>query len=416
MRQRTRGGFLATAGHTQEFKDANCINTSWAVNASYLGQSVGRYEVFNDVVTPKFESRRGKGEIIMNPMSKRVSECVIYPGSGYDVVNGPPAPYGCAATAVYPKYRMEGNAFPLFVHLAEGLPSPYNAALSPRLVISDVEVSKLVADTCTKCWASRSLADSNLFESVAEYRQTMRMFGDTFLRGRSTLLKYARNPLVGASSVYLMIRYGIMPLVRDVQSIVKGLAKPTGRVRKTTRSSGTLERSFVRNFSNSYGGIYTQGISRFDNDSVSVRAMSLDEYEATLAANVGFTDNGLFITPWELIPWSFVLDWLVNVGNYLQALAPAQGRKNLGSCYVIRRTSSSLWVPTGTTPVGTWNVNRPVSGGVLATLQQVSRNSALVPPTLLIKPDFRFSETTRALDALALVVQVVSRIANTTRR
>lgn len=416
MRVRTRGGIIASgSAGISEVKDQTCAQVNWTTNYTFPAQKVGSLEVMSDEVTPRFKSRQAKGSIFMNPMSKRKTSCILYGGTGgpdYQAIAGP---YGCSTTLQWSKQRQSGNIFGSFVHFALGL-TDNGSFISPSHLVTPSEVSRLIADVNTSCWADRQLADSNLFESVAEYRQTMRMFGDLFLRTRKYFEQFFRqHPVWPVASTYLMIRYGIMPLVRDVQGIVKGLEKPRNkRVRKTTRKQGNLFRSSTSTLTFSNGN-YRVNINRETNDEVLVRAMSIDEYNATLAANIGFTDNGLIVTPWELIPWSFVLDWFVNVGKYLQALVPMQGRQQLGSCYVVRRMTSDLYTAAGTSPVSggtwTWQIDRPLNGSMLCTIETVDRYPSLAPPSLILKPNFRLDEYTRAADALALVTQIVRKIA-----
>jgi len=406
-RLRKRGAFKYTTTRTGRYIDSSCAHTTWTQYVNTPVGLEGRVEEFRDDVTVGYSRRLRKGEIIMNPMSQKISETVIYPGQGPHFTLQ--TPIACPATGKLQKHEQDGPWFETYMLLK------YTSITDGRLpaipVLGNSEMDALVNDTVTSCWADRSLADSNLFESVAEYKQTVKTIGDITIRTRNTLKKWIRNPIKGAADVHLMIRYAIMPGIRDIQSVINGVGKPKGVVRKTTRTKRTLFRS--KSSTDSYNGSSFQvNWSLLSNDELEVRAMSLDEYNATLAANIGFTDNGLLITPWELIPWSFVIDWFVNVGKYLQALAPMQGRKQLGSCFVTRRTYSTLYTATTTVPTATWSIERPITGSVLSTEIRVNRHPALAPPMLTIKPNFRFDELTRAADALALVIQLISRIAS----
>jgi hypothetical protein len=406
-RIRQRGGFKYNFVRTGRYIDSSCAHTTWTQYVNTPVGMEGRLEYMTDDKTVGFEKRVKKGEIIMNPLSQRISETTIYPGEGphFELTN----PISCPATGKRQKHEQEGPWFETYALLK------YTAITDGRLpaipVLGPSEIDALVRDTCTNCWANRSLADSNLFESVAEYKSTVKTIGDVLVRTHSTLKKWLRNPIKGASDIHLMIRYAIMPGIKDIDSIVKGIDKPKGIVRKTTRAKQTLFRS--KSSTDSYNGSSFQvNWSLVSNDEVEVRAMSIDEYNATLAANIGFTDNGLLITPWELIPWSFVIDWFVNVGNFLQALAPMQGRKHLGSCYVTRRTYSTLYTATTTVAATNWQINRPITGSVLSTEIRVNRSPTLAPPSLTIKPNFKLDEYLRAADALALVIQLISRVAS----
>lgn len=42
------------------------------------------------------------------------------------------------------------------------------------------------------------------------------------------------------------------------------------------------------------------------------------------------------LTAWELTPWSFVLDWFIDVNSYLQAISPFGQASLLGGGYSIK--------------------------------------------------------------------------------
>lgn len=408
-RLRLKGQFVPGPTRTAENIYTSCAHLAWVNNGTYTGHLMGEVRSMVDEVVSNFNARRAAGEIFMNRMSQ-VIQTSHSEGNGcwYEQVAGTPQ---CAGTGRYVQNRENGDWFPLYLNYYNPSPTaPYNQRLGVSSLLSSSDIDAAAKECVTKCWANRTVSDSNLFESVAEYRSTMRTIGDLFLRTAATLKRWLRNPLVGASSAHLMYRYAISPLIRDVQGIVKGLDKPLGNVRKTTRSSVYLHRSSSSNGTFNNGGYSVKYLVQ-NNDEVRVRAMSIDEYRATLMANIGFTDVGLLTTPWELVPWSFVLDWFVNVGDFLRAVSPSADRKQLGSCFVISRLSSTVRTISSTTPGTNFSLVVPMTGSVIDTLMRKDRYPALAPPGLTIKSDFRFDDLTRVADAVALVTQLVSRVA-----
>jgi hypothetical protein len=141
-------------------------------------------------------------------------------------------------------------------------------------------------------------------------------------------------------------------------------------------------------------------------DKVLIRAMSLDEYIATKLTQSGITMKGLISTPWELVPYSFVVDWFVNVGDYINALIPSPLYNQLVSGLTTVRTSTVKASAVSTLPASSsLTIVRPVSGSLIATQEQHVRSQGLMAPSLVVKSDFRFSNITRASDACALLVQ-----------
>jgi hypothetical protein len=361
----------------------------------------------DDVVTPRFFSRKREGKVTFNPMTKvrRFSE-VVDGGQGawYRAIA-----ISCPATGAHFEVEHVDNAFGWYLNPI--YPTPIT--IPTVTIIPEKEVSDLITEVCTKCAAERGKADNNLFESVAEYKQTLRMF----LKPQNSLFKFfnkngKKMSKLSPENAWLAYRYGLKPFIKDVSGIIEGLSKTTGLKRVTTRAKGEISRQESIN-TVSTRGVTTVTINNQTIDTVRVRAMSLDEYVATTASNIGFTAKGLITVPWELVPYSFVADWFVNVGDYLNALAPAPGYNQLGSCYTVERITSNIYTPVSTTIVsGSGYENpplRPVSGTLRSVLETKTR-SALVTPGLIVKNNFKLTDAVRAADAIALLKQQADRI------
>jgi hypothetical protein len=98
---------------------------------------------------------------------------------------------------------------------------------------------------------------------------------------------------------------------------------------------------------------------RFENRrSTNVRAYSLYYVKATGFQSV--RDYGLIDIPqamWEIMPYSFIIDWFIPVGNWLAAITPKLGIVTLAEGYTIekemevKRTISSHSPGTGSSSV-----------------------------------------------------------------
>lgn len=385
--------------------------TVWYNYENLAGPVIGEDEVMSDTLTPRWRERVRRGEILpSNPLSyrKRVVK-VVSEGLGnlsdFIPTQNPPR-----------TYKEEGGAW-LYRYLqAAGYhPNPSTQPLRPDFIITSSEVEDLSREMSTQVLSKRGTADNNLFESVAEYKQTLALLRNPLASFHRLLRDPRKLKLADATSTaadtWLVYRYGVLPLIKDITGIIEGLEKRVGRIRKSTRAAKKISRHGGRLIKGSYS-VATVTIDCQTVDTLSVRAVSLDEFFQTVANNIGFTAKGLITLPWELIPYSFVADWFVNVGDFIGALVPSLGLKQLSSSLTVRRSTSTSFTPVATATLVTtpeWPSSRPVSGILYA--EEVTRTrSILSAPSIVIKSDFRFDQLTRSADALALIGQKLDRI------
>lgn len=120
--------------------------------------------------------------------------------------------------------------------------------------------------------------------------------------------------------LWLEYTYGWKPLVMDVHDSVALLNQKilVPGAKTSVRSTARFEESWVdRDY---YFGQQTQ------HGSVKYSFAIVYDVESELkvvAARTGLTNPALIA--WELMPWSFVIDWFVPVGDYLQSLTAFDG-------------------------------------------------------------------------------------------
>ncbi len=184
------------------------------------------------------------------------------------------------------------------------------------------------------------------------------------------------------SSRWLEMQYGWLPLVGDVYESFKAyhaLSSPPRRkvfrtsVSKTRKGNGSTATRV-------YTAFYTQK---------KVRAITYEMTEKLSAPRqIGLT-NPLSVL-WELTPFSFVVDWFIPIGSYLDNLSQIpflQGRFMTSTfekwdCYDSMFSPDSYWPnPVGhsTKPVVELEENARVRGQVVIIDRVVS--SSLSPPT-----------------------------------
>lgn len=174
----------------------------------------------------------------------------------------------------------------------------------------------------------------NLGNALGEYRQTAELFLElskvVHSRGMSLLKRHKAGRQRGQidsastiSSINLQFNYGIKPLAQDMGTAVAEL-KAAITV-KPPFVEGHLRR---RDLQTNVGFIKPSSslISRWASSTVSVETTLRTTWRAyfhTPSLTTVLADHGM-LNPaslaWELMPYSFVIDWWVNVGDILSSL------------------------------------------------------------------------------------------------
>lgn len=165
-------------------------------------------------------------------------------------------------------------------------------------------------------------------------------------------LKHAKN----FSDLYLAARYGLLPLLHDLEDAWKFMNRkypPRNTARAFDVVQGTSSTKSRWNVGHGY----------FDNDVVTVRTVVtrvgiLYDTDPASRALAGLGLTRPLSTAWELIPWSFVADWIVDVGSWLDAMQPAGFTRTLCAWVstletIVLTTTSGPFVRTVTDPVDT---------------------------------------------------------------
>lgn len=162
------------------------------------------------------------------------------------------------------------------------------------------------------------------------------MAGEVKRRRRKKSSVYALVP----GQVWLEYRYGVRPAVSDIAHITamveNQLSSPYGG-RRVVRTS----RREVQNFTghavaSGYPGcdILVETATFQKDVSVSsgiIYELLVDSASGHVAKEIGSRITDLPATLWELVPWSFVADWFVNVGDWIRAVTPDPSVRVLGS-------------------------------------------------------------------------------------
>lgn len=203
------------------------------------------------------------------------------------------------------------------------------------------EESNTISKATTECLVKLGEGKVNLGQFIAESRKTAQTLASTGSDLLKLLLHVKRGNLSALPRDYgvlvdhlgnnwLRWQYGWKPLCKDLyeihQQLTRGLNKPhIFSVRKSASSSLSGKWTQL--------GLACSGTTKFTAN-VCITAALTDEFLAK-ANNYGLV-NPLSLG-WELIPYSFVVDWFMPIGNTLASLsAPAGLRFVDGSAGIAR--------------------------------------------------------------------------------
>lgn len=375
-----------------------------------------------DVVTPGYQSLVNRGIIINTSMTHTRTAAVSEDCTFQDVFyTGPYAAY--SNTEVH-----EG------VNVPRQMPW-----MCPSV---DVQLHNDSGGAINRAYADVNNGTAQLLVDIGELSQTYSMLKNPF-QETLNLLKKTRKSLSpreilkmktkgvkvwgktheyldAAPSTYLEWRYGWRPALRSIDDVCHAIAENlnqhpkrfTGRGKAESSNTGSQTRV---TYYNPIGGTWQGVQNSFSTEvtrKVSYRAGVLAEGFLSSARNVGVSFADIPSAAWELVPYSFVADWVIGVGDWLAAHRPTPGFKYLASWLTAESEDVYKHVVTyhsGSGTSGTGSTAKAYSRSEgKSSLQRTSwtkRRFADVRPTVLPQPDLEFRSLTHLVDSLALMYQ-----------
>ena len=210
-----------------------------------------------------------------------------------------------------------------------------------------------------------------------------------------------------AANGWLVWRYGVWPLICSVNETIKAVQilrerrRPERETSRGMASSSKMESTpFIVGDSSS--GLFTG--MHFKTEEVVAKAVYLDTDMESVGRSYGFSSKDLITLPWELIPYSSVVDWFVNVGDYLGDLASSFYPSALGSCYTLQYTQTAIRANTSHTATS-FPPLTPMLGTATETCVTKYRVVPCPPGGLGLKSNFGLTSPTRIADGLSLIGQ-----------
>lgn len=286
------------------------------------------------------------------------------------------------------------------------------------------------ARALTECLNKLKAADLNLSEAIATVDQTLGMLAGAlielyaslrtahkFLKGDSSQLKALRSALQSSrrgvrrkllakvnratTNRWLEYQYGWHPLMQDIKTIVEALkdqSKKFNGSRVSATRNVSYEESLPAFYPQSVGALAQVQGSITSGAKVRLDAVITD-LDTYLLDKVGLANFGLLL--WEIVPFSFVIDWIMPIGNVIQAFSAGLGLTFLGGSQTVY-TKAELDV--------TWTAYGFTSGSPLGVkIQSLTnwRTTFLSMPM----PKFYMKDLSSSLTRVATAYSLLSQLA-----
>jgi hypothetical protein len=352
----------------------------------------------SDYVIPGFEKFRSEGRIMMNPMNSVKISRVASTTSDF-------AGYGGGNPGWWE--RQTGELAWTDLQVPQLMPTSVTNQFE---LVSGQDVSRLTTEISTRLLSKIGRASTDQWENLAETRKTLAMLQSPV----ASWFRFDRKARIATSALsaanaWLVYRYGIRPLVGSTSEVLKALNQKLKPSRQTSRDTGSISGTsndvIVYNRSP-----WVSTYRKQKTESHTIRAVSIDEFTKDLAYDLGFSAKSLMTLPWELVPYSFVVDWFANVSDSLGALAQAFSDKSLGRCHTHQAVYTDYRVSTDMSSASELNtLVSPSLSWCRMDIVTKSRFPWLPAPGLVFKSDFRLDDATRLSDAFALIGQSIAR-------
>lgn len=262
--------------------------------------------------------------------------------------------------------------------------------------------------------------DVNLGLMFAERKRTADLFAATISTVARAYSAVKKGDLIGASKIlgisevprrtprnvagkWLALQYGWKPLLSDVHGACEVLSgkEATAGYRVTVRKR--VKREWEDEYFLDTGPSFCPFIQerRLHTSYHVSLTYEPSGFEAAAFSELGLTNPGLLA--WELIPFSFIVDWALPVGDWLSALDAANGYTFLGGSITERRFVIARY--RGASQHSGRNVSQLTAG--VDFLKRVKRDIYPYSPIPTLPRAKNPWSYTHAANAAAILAQVV---------
>jgi len=297
-----------------------------------------------DVESPRWLELWAKGIATVNPMEH--SQTFFYRGVSNYLVKRVYR-YGTSPNYYYSGSQSQGTNTIGDTETSSAWTYPSQPSIS----------DSIIAEAVTECWSKVSLSDTLVLAQAAELGRTITFLCQTFRRALKIIHDVKTLDLKGLygelnpreiKNRYLEARYAIRPMMFDIKNTLLAFSE---RVSKFETF-----RAFKSNMVESSGSICCRNVPgdyRIDGSYQALRSLEVRTGVLTLVESLAncyrFGVGDILQTAWELVPFSFIVDWFFQIGKLISAWSPKLGLKTLASwCVVDDITHLTVAAETGT--------------------------------------------------------------------
>lgn len=295
--------------------------------------STGSHEYFrstrfmHDVSLPNYESLRKQGSLVLNPVESTYTETQpLLPCRGQY------------------KYKL-----PLKWPTREGIGTQINEALVLPYVDlgipSNDDLNGLIEQSLVGAHAKASGSIAQLLVTAGEFQKTLDMIIGVKKRFADRLISVLRSPskkkgfknaLTATGDTWLEYRYGWRPFVNDIDNIWEAFNTDFVST-KTYRDHFIVDQVDVNDdlpTSRTMVGAHTMHSKMYCKANTKVKTVVLYRVNPGFLneVNYRFGLNSVLSTAWELLPFSFVVDWFLTIGDWLTQLENKNMIEVVGAC------------------------------------------------------------------------------------
>lgn len=405
FRTRSKGSITSASGGSTLLTYCNGSTTPGGPYGQ--GYDIGSTQVLTDYVVKDFQRRVADGEIFCHPL--------------HSIKESRGGNNACNYTITY-----NPTCSGLTLKKQEGI--QHRRSLTPSLSYCpsydytfEMANARLIAGTQAKAGVIEPDWQGSLL--AAELGKTLRTFGRPLenlkkllndIRGSN---KYRASKVTSLgefiSKEWLRYRYGICTTLHDLEDLAKLAETPVRPLRQTSRGKyeSTNEPT---NVVLPYDETFFSGNFVYSTKYLmSVRSGVLYEHKMTLLDRAGYGLHNIPSVAWELVPYSFVVDWLFNFGDLIEAVTPKVGVKVLAEWTASTVTVQKRCVASATKKTV---ANYSITGSLFIESWALSEDKVRVP-AIDVGPAINFIEFTlekskwqkRTADSIALILTMLSR-------
>lgn len=280
-----------------------------------------------------------RNHLVKRNMASSSSGLRVWYQEGYVAKSGPTSTCTRLPTN---SYYIEGAAtYRTVAHSVAA--STYVVSRIDKSVVDDV-IAECEEDAAVKAFSSMDLlteiaeareipeavrAGSRTITGV--YGALIKKHGMRLVRNHSRvtprkLMRSGMKSLQALGSDWMAYRYSVMPLVYSYRDVLKTVKRG---VETTTRSYRPINATPL-NVSLPSTGIY---LWEMEDGSIEIRATVRQFFTWSEVSMLSGVSVNPFLTAWELIPYSFVADWFVNVGDYIIRRTSQTCARHIYACH-----------------------------------------------------------------------------------